>query len=110
MVRGVALGAQSQKLASPDGAARDLGARTLDLAQHRAGGAQEPFACLRGNEPAGASREQRHTHALLERAEAVTQCRLRDVERRRGARDGSLVGDGDEHAKLPGLEIHERLG
>ena len=110
VVRGVALGAQSQQLASPDRPpAISVRARSISR-KHRTGGSEQPVARLGGDEPAGPSREQRNANALLERAETVAQRRLRDVERRRGARDGSLVGNGDEHAKLPGLEIHEAAG
>jgi hypothetical protein len=119
VIRGVALGADPEQLASPDRAADDIDAGALDLAKDGAGGAQQALAGFRGHEAARRAREERDPYAPLECPEGVAQGGLRDVEARRRARDGAFVGDGDEHAELAGFEVHggrmsvsrdERLG
>jgi hypothetical protein len=106
VIRGVTLRTEAQQLAAAECPAGDVDARALDLAQHRARGAQQALARLRRNEPTGLSLEQRDADAPLQPPQAVTQGRLRDIEPNGGTRDRPLIGNRDEHTELAGLEIH----
>ena len=82
------------------------GDRVVDGAQGGAGGLEQRLAGLGELDAARRAVEQRHADLLLEPGDRGAQRLLGDVHAARGAREVQLLGDGDEVAQVPQLDIH----
>ena len=82
------------------------GERVLDGLQGSAGGVEQRDAGLGELDAAGRPREQLDVELLLEAGDRRAQRLLGHVQPARRAREVQLLGDGDEVAQVPQLDIH----
>ena len=75
------------------------------LAEDRAGAPDEAFAVLSRRDPTSRPVEQRHPERGLQLGDRGGDRRLRQVEQLRGLAEASLLGDREQHAQLPQLEM-----
>ena len=80
----------------------------LDGAERRTGRLEERGAGLRQLDAARGPLQQLDAELLLEPGDRRAQRLLGDVQAARGACEVQLLGDRDEVAQLPELDIHSR--